>query len=177
MGIYSVAVSIQLSAVSLLACGPDLLPRTVHAQVIGEHAEMERLHHKAEEAMANADPDGASMNSGKAALMAAHLAKREGNSPTGDWYRGAEALFRSQEHGYRALALFQRAGAEPPASTGVCQSVQLAAQQSQHAREWLGTRQPLSADAKDSTAPPTLAAVAEDWHRTLDDLRKDFQCP
>lgn len=192
MGIHSVAVAdcrqrsavssggvggprCRLSVVALLVFLPwhALIP--AFAQVVGDHAEMERLRVKADEAIANGDPDGAAMTSGKAAMMAAHLAKVEGENPTGDWYHGAEALFRSQEHAYRAMALFQRAGGHPPASTGVCRSMQLANQESQKATLWLGKRGgPL---AKGTSADPPLSSVAVDWQRTLQDLNADFQCP
>jgi len=149
-------------------------PHASPAQVVGEHAEMERLRVKADEAIANGDPDGAAMNSGKAAMMAAQLAKSEGDNQTGDWYHGAEAIFRSQEHAYRALALFQRAGGHPPASTGVCQSMQLANQESQKAAQWFGKRG--STISKGTSADPPLASVATEWQRTLQDLKADFQC-
>src|SRR6185295_16306611 len=125
----------RISVVAFLTLLAWHAPAISVAQTIGEHAEMERLRVKADEAIANGDPDGAAMNSGKAALMASQLAKRDGENPTGDWYRAAEALFRSQEHGYRALALFQRGGGNPPASTGVCQSLQLAKQESSRAMQ------------------------------------------
>jgi len=149
----------------------------VHAQVVGEHAELERLRVKADDAIANGDPDGAAMNSGKAALMAAQLAKREGDNATGDWYRGAEALFRSQEHGYRALALFQRAGGNPPASTGVCQSLRLADQEGQKAKNWFAKRGLPAVDATTTTADPSLSSIATEWNRTVMEMRTDFQCP
>src|SRR5215216_1643282 len=62
-------------------------------QVMGEEAELERLQHKAEEAMANDDADGAAMNIGKAALMAGQLANRQKDAGRTQWYRGAESLF------------------------------------------------------------------------------------
>ena len=62
-------------------------------QVMGEEAELERLQHKAEEAIANDDADGAAMNMGKAALMAGQLASRQKDAGRTQWYRGAESLF------------------------------------------------------------------------------------
>jgi hypothetical protein len=64
--------------------------------------------------MANEDADGAAMAMGRAALMALHLAKRETDGLRSQMFQGAEHLFRSQEHGYRALALFRRAGGDCP---------------------------------------------------------------
>ena len=92
------------------------------AQVTGDEAELDRLRNKAEDAMANDDPEGAAMSMGRAALMTVHLAKREGDPSRAKMFRGAEHLLRSQEHGYRALALFRRAGDQLPASTGVCRT-------------------------------------------------------
>ena len=147
------------------------------AQVLGEQAEMERLHNKAEEAIANGDPDGAAMNSGKAALMAAQLAGRQKDESTEAWYRGAEALFRAQEHAYRALALFQRAGGQPPASTGVCSSIRLAGQEIQNAGRWLG-KSGSPAEGAGSPMPGTpLPSVREDWIKTIEAMSGDFQCP
>src|SRR5690606_11439651 len=48
---------------------------TGQAQVMGEEAELDRLRAKAEEAMGNDDAESAAMSMGRAALMAAQLAK------------------------------------------------------------------------------------------------------
>jgi hypothetical protein len=78
--------------------------------MIGNEAEMDRLRGKAEEAMANDDPEGAAMNMGRAALMAKLLAKTHHEDVSAvRLFQGAETLFRSQEHGYRTKALFRRA--------------------------------------------------------------------
>src|SRR5512144_856880 len=80
-------------------------------QTIGDEAELERLRVKAEEAIASDDPEGAAMAMGRAAMMAKRLSvlhKNDGDSTR--LYQGAESLFRSQEHSYRAMALFRRAG-------------------------------------------------------------------
>lgn len=178
MGIHPVnCACVRLATTLLGASLAGVVAITSYAQVLGEHAEMERLRIKTDEAIGNGDPDGAAMNSGKAALMAGQLAKREGDNPTGDWYRGAEALFRSQEHAYRALALFQRAGGTPPASTGVCQSVQLANLEGQRATEWFEKRGRISANTKGTSGDPPLSSTAMEWRRTVEDMRGDFQCP
>jgi hypothetical protein len=57
--------------------------------MIGNEAEIDRLREKAEETLANDDPEG------------------------------AETFFRSQKHGYRAMTLFRRAGFQLRASSGV----------------------------------------------------------
>lgn len=154
-----------------------LVVQDARAQVIGERAEMERLRIKAEDAIANGDADGAAMNSGKAALMAAQLAKQQADEAAAGWYRGAEALFRAQEHAYRALALFQRAGGQPPASTGVCQSIRLARQQIQKAAEWVGKGDPASAGTGPANQGGLFSSTAAEWVKTIDGMTEDFQCP
>jgi hypothetical protein len=139
----------------------------VFAQVIGEEAEMDRLQNRAEEAIANGDPDGAAMNMGKAALMASQLAKRHANASQSQWFRGAEALFRAQEQAYRALALFHRAGGQPPASSGVCGSMRLA-------KEHLDKSVALLVDA--APRDGRLQSSAAEWIKTVDGMNADFQC-
>jgi hypothetical protein len=144
---------------------------------MGDEAELERLRIKAEDAMANEDADGAAMAMGRAALMALHLAKRYTDEPRGGIFRGAEHLFRSQEHGYRALALFRRAGEQLPASSGVCGSLRLAHAEADHSLRALTAV--LSAGKSD----PPIAGQAKDylqatetWITVLGSMQADFQC-
>jgi hypothetical protein len=110
-------------------------------QTIGDEAELERLRVKAEDAMASDDPEGAAMAMGRAAMMAKRLSLVNRNDGTSArLYQGAESLFRSQEHGYRAMALFRRAGGQLPASSGVCGSLALAQGSVQHALSDLARR-------------------------------------
>jgi hypothetical protein len=140
------------------------------AQVVGEEAEMDRLQAKAEEAIANGDSDGAAMNMGKAALMASQLTKTQEDSGKAQWYRGAEALFRAQEQGYRALALFERAGGQTPASSGVCGSLRLA-------KQYLDKALSLFVDSVPAAAKSSnLSGVATEWIQTLEGMNADFQC-
>jgi hypothetical protein len=137
---------------------------------------MDRLRVKAEEAIGSDDPEGAAMTMGRAALMAKRLGQlnRE-NAPAARLYQGAEWLFRSQEHGYRAMALFRRAGGQLPASSGVCGSLALAQGSVQHALSDLAQEPPPSA---------LLAERAKLWRETADDwvtvvasMITDYQCP
>ena len=145
------------------------------AQVTGDEAEMNRLHVKAEEAIGNDDPEGAAMNIGRAALMAKQLGRLNASDPTAvRLYRGAEALFRAQEHSYRAMALFRRAGGQLPASSGVCGSLALSQASLEHA---------LSDLAETAPPPAALAEQAKDWRDTADDwtavvasMLTDYQC-
>ncbi|MGH7250393.1 MAG: hypothetical protein ACREIK_00885 [Nitrospiraceae bacterium] len=148
----------------------------VAAQTVGDEAEMERLQSRAEESIANGDADGAAMSSGKAALMASQLAARQQNQADIRFYRGAEALFRAQEHAYRALALFQRAGGQPPASSGVCGTMRLARHSLREAMELLADQSPASVESGRSEQAHRLYASAETWGKTIDGLNGDFQC-
>lgn len=139
-------------------------------QVMGAEAELERLQQKADEAIANDDADGAAMNMGKAALMAGQLASRHKDAGRGQWYRGAESLFRAQEHAYRAQALFMRAGGQLPASSGVCGSMTLAKQS-------LGKAVALLVDADPGDGRlQNLHTIATEWVKTIDGMTADFQC-
>ena len=145
------------------------------SQVVGDEAEMDRLNTKAEELMGNDDPEGAAMSMGRAALMAKNLTRtyRENDSAV-RLFQGAESLFRSQEHGYRAIALFRRAGGQLPASSGVCGSLSLAHQSVQQA---------LSSLPQQNKVGSTFAGKAGQYHQTadnwstvIDSMIADYQC-
>ena len=146
------------------------------AQMVGDEAEMERLQSRAEEAIANDDAEGAAMSSGKAALMAAQLAKRQPNSGASVLFQGVEALFRGQEQAYRALALFQRAGGQPPASSGVCSTMQLAKQHLNHSVRLLREQASTRADPTLAQRATRLQATTADWVKTVEGMIADFQC-
>lgn len=147
----------------------------VAAQVIGNEAEMDRLQGKAEEAMANEDPEGAAMNMGRAALMAKVLAKTYQEDVSAvRLFQGAETLFRSQEHSYRAMALFRRAGGQLPASSGVCGSLSLAQQSLQQALTTLNHGK--NAPGPVATKATQLREAATDWVTVIDSLIADYQC-
>lgn len=170
---YLVVVCFLISLV-----GGGSLP--LFAQVVGDEAEMQRLQSRAEDAIANGDADGAALHSGKAALMAGQLAKRNQADPAfARFYRGAEALLRSQEHGYRALALYQRAGGQPPASTGVCGSMSLAGQAINQAMDLLEPDRASSSrlDQGRETESRRLVSQAQAWVKTIEEMEEDFQCP
>ena len=146
------------------------------AQVAGDDAEMQRLQTRAEEAIANGDADGAALHSGKAALMAGQLATQHHEPAVAGLYRGAEALFRAQEHVYRAHALFQRAGGQLPASSGVCGTLSMADLKAAEATKRLN-EEPVSAiEAGYRSERERLRGQAADWAQTIDGMAKDFQC-
>jgi hypothetical protein len=162
---------VGLMALSLLY--PSL---PVLAQVKGDDAELGRLRSKAEDAIANDDPDGAAQLMGRAALLAAQMAKRQEGFGV-QVYKGNEALFRSQEHTYRAMGLFRRAGGQLPASSGVCGSLALAHASLGHAFD-LGP--------PPSTLPPAsrfienaqqLRDSAENWNTVIESMIAEYQCP
>jgi len=148
------------------------------SQVLGETAEMDRLRAKAEEAIGNDDPDGAALSMGRAALLAQQLSKsHRDDAAAATIYLAAEPLFRSQEHGYRAMALFRRAGGQLPASSGVCGSLALAQASVQQA---LSLLVPVS----DKDVPPSLKErrkrfreAADDWVIVVASMITDYQCP
>ena len=168
----------RLVAVPILACslvmgaaGPG------QAQLLGEEAELDRLRSKAEEAMGNDDAEGAAMNMGRAALMAAQLGKRHTEPSLRQAFKATEHLYRSQEHGYRGLALFRRAGGELPASAGVCGSLQLAQLELQHAQETLA--ESTSTNRPDTASPrlPAIRQTTDDWTIVLSSMMGEFRCP
>ena len=151
-------------------------PAVVLPQVMGDEAELERLRVKAEDAMANDDADGAAMAMGRAALMALHLAKRHTDGPRGQIFLGAEHLFRSQEHGYRALALFRRAGEQLPASSGVCGSLRLAHTEAEHSLQVLTALLSGDNDPQVVGQANDFRQATETWMTVLGSMHTDFQC-
>ena len=146
------------------------------AQIIGEKAEMERLEDQAEEAIANGDPEGATLNSGKAALMASILAKQETSEEEQLVYEGAEALFRAQENGYRALAIFERAGGQPPAPSSVCHMLDLATTYGKTANEKL-LAAAQTTQISESESLQHFTSKTHEWVEIIQELRGDFACP
>jgi hypothetical protein len=145
------------------------------SQVVGDEAEMDRLNSKAEEAMANDDPEGAAMSMGRAALMAKNLArKHRDDGAAARLFQGAESLFRSQEHGYRAMALFRRAGGQLPASSGVCGSLSLAHQSVQHALSSLPQQREVTSARAEKAGQ--FRQTADNWNTVIDSMIADYQC-
>ncbi len=175
---FSIHNRVWLRACGLCLAAIVLMAGLGNAQVTGDLAEMDRLQVKAEEAIGNDDPDGAAMTVGRAALMAKRLGQvNKENATSLRLYRGAEALFRSQEHGYRAMALFRRAGGQLPASSGVCGSLALAQGSLDHAIE----------DLRQQASPPPTPLIedrakqwresADNWVVILSSMITDYQCP
>ncbi|HEY7129719.1 MAG TPA: hypothetical protein VH332_08610 [Nitrospira sp.] len=159
-----------ISAVTWSGAGPGW------TQTIGDEAELERLRVKAEDAMASDDPEGAAMAMGRAAMMAKRLSLVKTNDgASARLYQGAEALFRSQEHGYRAMALFRRAGGQLPASSGVCGTLALAQGSVQHAVADLAAGDFTPEELRERVT--RWRQAADDWVTVVAAMIVDYQCP
>lgn len=161
------------SMTALLFTGLAIAPTHSLPQVVGEKAELGRLQVKADEAIANDDPDGAAMMMGRAALLAGQLGKRQ-SGWSADLHKNQEALFRSQEHTYRALALFRRAGGQLPASSGVCGSLALAQTSLNHVAELKPGAAPDASLVEEATRLRTSASA---WQEVLTSMIAEYQCP
>lgn len=142
------------------------------AQVRGDEAELGRLQAKAEDAIANDDPDGGAMMMGRAALLSAQMGKRH-EGWQGLFFKGQEALFRSQEHTYRAMALFRRAGGQLPASSGVCGSLALAQTSLGHVAE---VPAPAQNDPPAISSAQRLHESADHWQTVIEAMIAEYQC-
>jgi hypothetical protein len=153
-----------------IACG-----QSGFTQVVGELGEMDRLEQRADDAISNGDPEGAALSIGKAALMAALIAQKEESQNRRSLYRAAETLFRGQEEGYRALALFERAGGQPPASKGVCQFLSHAAEMVKESQDDLKTLVDFNNESLRERRERHIAKT-EEWGGLLQVLQQDFSC-
>jgi hypothetical protein len=159
----------------LLALTLVLVEASGFAQVRGNLGEMDRLEQRAEEAMANGDPEGAALSIGKAAMMAAIIAKDEERQKSRSLYQAVETLFRGQEKGYRALALFERAGGQPPAANGVCQFLSHAAEMVKESRMGLKALVGINEESLTARRRRHLAKTRE-WEDLLQGVQQDVSC-
>lgn len=144
--------------------------------MMGEEAEMKRLERRAEDSIAAGDAEGAAMSMGKAALMAAQLGKRDEREAVRLLFQGVARLFRAQEHAYRAVALFERAGGQPPASSGVCATIGLADRDIMVAGKVLSGPESADLDHPSQRMREHYQRIAADWVDTIHGLRADFDC-
>lgn len=145
------------------------------AQVKGDAAELGRLKSKAEDAIANDDPDGAAQLMGRAALLAAQMARKQ-DSIDAQVLKKHEALFRSQEHTYRAMALFRRAGGQLPASSGVCGSLAMALTSLGHALELPPPSQSPPPASKVIEDAKRVQESADNWNTVIESMISEYQC-
>ncbi|MEJ2230910.1 MAG: hypothetical protein P8X46_06995 [Nitrospirales bacterium] len=153
-----------------LVCG-----QSGFTQVIGDLGEMDRLEQRADDAIANGDPEEAALSIGKAALMAALIAQKEESQNAHSLYQAAETLFRGQEEGYRALALFERAGGQPPASKGVCQFLSHAAEMVKESQDELKSLGDFNNESLRERRQRHIAKT-EEWGDLLQGIQQDFSC-
>lgn len=144
-------------------------------QVVGEIGEMDRLEQRADDAIANGDPEGAAQSIGKAALMAALIGRKEKTQDSRLLYQAAETLFRGQEQGYRAIALFERASGQPPASKGVCQYLVHAAEKVKKSGNDLKALRDFNNESLKLRQQRHIAMTKE-WRELLQGLQQDFSC-
>lgn len=141
-----------------------------YAQETGDQAELMRLRDTAEEAMSIGDPHGAALNAGKAALMAALLAKQEAQPDSQTNFKCLEALLRAQENVYRAIALFRQSGEQTPASAGVCQTMALASTHGERAKKLLPNT------PSEHPLFQNLPIAMKEWKEMIEELHREFGC-
>ena len=109
-------------------------------------------------------------------LMAAQLGRRDQREAVQLLFQGVARLFRAQEHAYRAVALFERAGGHPPASSGVCATIGLANRDIAVAGQMLSGLVSADLDHTSQRMREHYRRVAADWVETIHGLRADFDC-
>ncbi len=171
---YDLPFACLLSVLLALHCSL-FLKTPAQAQVIGEQAEMQRLEHQANDLIANGDPHGAAQSIGKAAMMAGILAKQEADQNLKVMFTGVEALFRTQENGYRAIALFEQAGGQPPAPKGACQLLSMAHEHSTKAQNFFANL-PVSTQSDSTLSTERYASQSQEWKEIIQELHSDFAC-
>ena len=132
--------------------------------------ELSRLQAKAEDAMAQGDPQGAANSIGRAALLASQLGKQDSPKTDQRPYQIMVDLFRTQEQVYRAMALFQQSGERTPVSSGICSLLSLGRQHASRALE------NYSLKAVDQAAHDQLHQQTTEWLEIIQELQHDWDC-
>jgi hypothetical protein len=136
---------------------------------------MDRQEQQAEDLAAQADPEGAALAIGKAAMMAELLTTESQKPAAGEIFQAASLFYRAQELGFRALALYERAGGTPPASAGVCQYFYQGHQKLADSKELLEMH-PSVSQGEIRARREKLLQKNEEWKNLLLGLHKDFAC-
>ena len=131
---------------------------------------LNRYQVQAEEAIGQGDPNGAALTIGRAALLAAQLGGNSRSKPTNRLEHVLASFYRTQEHTYRAIALFQQSGSQPPASRGVCQTLEQGQQQAIHTTHLYHTL-PL-----EEKILPTLPQQFSEWEEMIQEIKRDLRC-
>jgi hypothetical protein len=145
------------------------------AQVVGKLGEMDRLEQQADDLAAQADPEGAALAIGKAAMMADLLTTESQKLAAGEIFQAASLLYRAQELGFRALALFERTGGTPPAPAGVCQYLLQGHQKLADSKDQLERMTSVSPE-EIKVRRENLLQQNEEWENLLLGLHQDFAC-
>ncbi len=145
------------------------------AQVVGKLGEMDRLEQQADDLAAQADPEGAALAIGKAAMMADLLTTESQKPVAQEIFQAASLLYRAQELGFRALALFERTGGTPPAPAGVCQYLFQGHQKLADSKDLL-ERTPSVSPETIKVRGEKLLKKNEEWENLFLGLHKDFAC-
>jgi len=159
-----------LAVLSILLMAPLSL-----AQVVGKLGEMDRLEEQADDLAVQADPEGAALAIGKAAMMADILTTEFQKSAAREIFRAASLIYRAQELGFRALALFERTGGTPPAPVGVCQYLFQGHQKLANSKDLL-ERTPSVPTKEIKVRREKLLQKKEEWENLLLGLHEDFAC-
>ncbi len=152
-----------------------LLNHLALAQTSNEKAEMKRLETQAHELIILGDSNGAALSIGKAAMMARILATKELDRNLREIYVGTEDFFRTQENGYRAMAIFQQAGGKPPAPKSACQLLNLAKQHNVKAHN-VYSEVDLTIPSRATQLAKRYVTYAQEWSEILEELKTDFAC-
>ena len=148
----------------------------IAAQGTGELAEMDRLEQRGDELAVQGDPEGASQNFGKAAMMADILRQAEQDSSRQTLFQAAALQYRAQERGLRSLALFDRTGGQPPAPAGVCHYLSQATQKLLESKVLLESTATTSLGEMQARRE-SLGERQKEWKNIFEGLHQDFECP
>jgi hypothetical protein len=147
------------------------------AQVVGKLGEMDRLEQQSDDLAAQADPEGAALAIGKAAMMADLLMTEAQKPVDGEIFHAASLLYRAQELGFRALALFERTGGTPPAPVGVCQYLFQGHKKLEDSKNLLERFPSISPSLDEiNVRREKLLQKNEEWKDLLLGLQNDFAC-
>lgn len=153
-----------------------IFPSTISsAQRTGPQAEMERLERQAEDLASQNDSEGASLAIGKAAMMADILLKETEEPRMEVIYQAASSLYRGQELGLRALALYEQTGGHPPAPVGVCHYLIEGKRKLATSKELL-QQLPASVSAEKKNRRENLMVKNHEWADIFSSLQNEFEC-
>ena len=155
---------------SLCSLGVLALPLLTIALTETDRLTLNKLQEQAIQAMGQGDPDGAAITIGKAALLASQIAPDNSGKTDSPVDKLLVSLYRTQEHTYRAIALFQQSGSQTPASFGVCQTVAQGMLQSAHSKALIEGHLP------EETSVSSFHQQVREWEETLQELEKEFGC-